>query len=272
MVFTFDDGYLDNYKTALPLFARMDAPFTVFVTTHMITRELNYWWGGIVELVRTNERIEVEAMGLRLSTRTWAEKGRALRHLAGWVSADVATRSAKLAPTFASYGVALPALVDRDGLSLSDLRALAAHPLVTIGGHTTSHRPLASLPAAEAQREVVENKRFLENAIQRDVVDFAYPHGDAAACGAREAEILRSAGFRRGFSTRIGNLFPEHAEAPFMLPRGSMGPSRRRVYHFEGQRSGVHRWLASGMGPPIDPQTLEVALGEANEPQKALRG
>ena len=41
---TFDDGYSDNYTTALPLLKRLNIPFAVYVTTGFIDNQLPIWW------------------------------------------------------------------------------------------------------------------------------------------------------------------------------------------------------------------------------------
>ena len=41
---TFDDGYQDNYTTALPLLKRLNVPFAVYVTTGFIDNKLPMWW------------------------------------------------------------------------------------------------------------------------------------------------------------------------------------------------------------------------------------
>ena len=56
---TFDDGYADNLTNALPVMEKFAAPFTVYVTTGMITREIDAWWFGVAELVRTRDHIDL---------------------------------------------------------------------------------------------------------------------------------------------------------------------------------------------------------------------
>jgi peptidoglycan/xylan/chitin deacetylase (PgdA/CDA1 family) len=45
--FTFDDGYADNLTRALPIMERFEAPFTIYVTTGMVTPEIDAWWFGL---------------------------------------------------------------------------------------------------------------------------------------------------------------------------------------------------------------------------------
>ncbi|MEF2073926.1 polysaccharide deacetylase family protein [Consotaella aegiceratis] len=258
VVFTFDDGYRDNLQRVLPLFERHGAKFSVFVTTGMIDRTLDYWWGGLLDLVKRHETIDAAPLGLRLSTRTHREKERALRRLTRWVEADVDARTPTLASLFRQYGVSATDRLNDDALSFEELRQLARSPLVTIGGHTVTHRPLATLNDAEAVRDIGENRRFLEEAIDREVAHFAFPHGDAAACSPRTAALLKAEGFRSGYSTRKGSLFPEHAAAPFLLPRGAMNPRRADVVHFQAQLAGLHRWLVDPAGSPFDPETISI--------------
>jgi peptidoglycan/xylan/chitin deacetylase (PgdA/CDA1 family) len=60
---------------------------------------------------------------------------------------------------------------------------------------------------------------MLESTIQREVRHFAYPFGEMNTADEREARIAESAGFVTAVTTRTGNLFFEHAEFPFLLPR-----------------------------------------------------
>jgi peptidoglycan/xylan/chitin deacetylase (PgdA/CDA1 family) len=99
------------------------------------------------------------------------------------------------------------------------LRRLAAHPLITIGGHTTSHPWLAALPDAEALREITDNRSYLQDLTQQEVLHFAYPFGSALACAAREAALVAAGGFRTAATARHGCVFPGHDAERYALPR-----------------------------------------------------
>lgn len=62
-------------------------------------------------------------------------------------------------------------------LDESDVRELAAHPLVTLGTHGKSHRPLTSMTVGEARVELEKSKRKLEQILGREVTTMSFPHG-----------------------------------------------------------------------------------------------
>ena len=61
-VLTFDDGYRDIRLRVLPALAREGVPFTVFVPSAAISRELYAWWLGLRKLFQENDRVRVGAM------------------------------------------------------------------------------------------------------------------------------------------------------------------------------------------------------------------
>jgi peptidoglycan/xylan/chitin deacetylase (PgdA/CDA1 family) len=57
--FTFDDGYAGNLTRALPIMERFCAPFMAYVTTGMVTGEIDAWWFGLAGLVGSRDRMEL---------------------------------------------------------------------------------------------------------------------------------------------------------------------------------------------------------------------
>lgn len=216
--FTFDDGYKDNLTVALPLFERRGLPFTVFVTTCMIHRTIDHWWTGLAEIIKSHDTVEIEELGRRYRTSSFSEKVAAFRAVKRAFESVRLSRQG-LASLFASYKVNLHELLDRDALNEHDLKTLASHPLVQIGGHTTTHPHLSTLPAEEARREMADNKRWLEGLLQRPIRHFAYPFGNRSACGRREALLACEVGFRSAVTTRMGNILTAHRDHPMALPR-----------------------------------------------------
>jgi hypothetical protein len=58
IVVTFDDGYRDTFSRARVILERYSAPFTVYVPTGAITRELNAWWLGLRAIFRNTSIVD----------------------------------------------------------------------------------------------------------------------------------------------------------------------------------------------------------------------
>lgn len=239
-VLTFDDGYRDNASRAVPILEKYAAPATIYVTTSFIERTGEAWWLGLVEWLKRRERITVEGFGIH-STATVAEKISARIKLSAWVQGD-AGRLDALGQAMKADGLDSRPLVDQQALTRDELRRLAKHPLITIGGHTTSHPWLASLSTEEACREIAENRSYLQDLTQQEVAHFAYPYGSPVACAEREATLVAEAGFRSAVTSRHGCIFGAHRNHQFALPREGM-----QWYDDEAsiacKSAGVHRFL-----------------------------
>jgi peptidoglycan/xylan/chitin deacetylase (PgdA/CDA1 family) len=247
--FTFDDGYADNFTRVLPIMEKFEAPFTVFVTTGMITREIDAWWFGLADLVRSHDRIELPAPRLRFECPDPASKRLAFKSIETLVHKDFGLLP-HLRQAIANSTIDCRALVDREALTPDELRRLARHPLATIGGHTTTHANLMQLSAAGVQREMAENRRFLQDATGQPVEHFAYPFGHERACGEREARISREVGFRTAVTTRAGALFAEHAHDLHALPRICLA-SDDTSSTLRCKVDGVYRAIHSRFGNPV---------------------
>ena len=245
--FTFDDGYADNLTHALPVMERHNAPFAVYVTTGMVTGEIDAWWFGLSELIRIRDRIEVTGKKFECGDR--AAKQRTFLAIEAMIHQNYA-----LLPDVKSLiranGIDYYALAAQEGLTRDMLRELARHPLVTIGGHTTTHINLAQAPAPVVAKEMRDNRTFLEEITQTPVLHFAYPFGNEKACGLREAGIARATGFHSAVTTRRGGIFPDHLDHLYELPREPL--SRKDTSSsMRCKVDGFYRALHSRWGDPV---------------------
>lgn len=247
--FTFDDGYADNLHLALPVMERFSAPFTVYVSTGMITRELECWWLAIAELIKKSDVVEIPEVGLHLKCSDRNSKIAAFRFIERRVHEDFQLIGPLLRAAQAA-AINLPSLLDREALTEPELKKLASHPLVEIGGHTSTHRNLALSPEPLVEWEMTTNKKFLEEQTGKEVVHFAYPFGEARACGLREAIIAKRVGFRSAVTTRGGALFPEHRKHMLGLPRHHLSYDETRS-SLRCKTDGFYQAIRSKGAPPI---------------------
>ncbi|GAC1640069.1 MAG: hypothetical protein NVS4B8_07380 [Herpetosiphon sp.] len=81
------------------------------------------------------------------------------------------------------------------------VRELSDSPLITIGAHTRTHHPLATLEPARSKDEILGSKVALETLIGRRVRHFCYPYGSYTNLTVSQVE---AAGFLTATTTHNG--------------------------------------------------------------------
>jgi peptidoglycan/xylan/chitin deacetylase (PgdA/CDA1 family) len=205
VVFTFDDGYRDNYEILFPMMLRLSAPFTVFVTTGLIDRTIPMWWEVLNKLAVIDPGLAVEQRTGQLADRfrsVGAEKQRnLLSRLASPISASILNEA-----------------YDRS-LSWAMLREMSASGLVTLGSHTQHHPLLANLNVEQIRSELEGSRQRMENELGIPIRYVAYPYGQPAEVGGIAKREARKMGFDAAFSTISRPLEDSDSEDMYELPR-----------------------------------------------------
>jgi peptidoglycan/xylan/chitin deacetylase (PgdA/CDA1 family) len=118
-----------------------------------------------------------------------------------------------------SHGIDFMSATDRTVLTPAMIREMQDSGLVEFGAHSVHHARLGRLNDAEAYREIAGSKSDCEALVGQQVRHFAYPYGDAAAAGEREAAICSEIGLSSAVTTESRTIFASDAARPFALPR-----------------------------------------------------
>ncbi len=239
---TIDDGYRDLRDHALPILERHGAPFAAFIATGFADRTARLWWLELEEALRTLDHVDASLVGTRakIAARTPAEKMAAFRSLYWRLRAGPEDELREIIGRLAAAaGIDVAALPAALCLDWAEVRALARHPLCTIGAHTVAHPMLAKQEAASARASMADGRRVLEEEIGLPVRHMAYPVGDATSAGPREYAMAAELGFASAVTTRPGLIFPEHAARPTALPRLSLNGNWQSLDALEILLSGA---------------------------------
>ncbi len=219
-VITFDDGWEDNHTYAFPALKRRGIPATIFISTAHVGTTQAFWHEQILYLltlwqrrVQSGELQAADARQLPHGLRTallspHGDRG-ALHLIESLKMADESTRASLLAalaarlqpPPFPSQANAF--------MNWNQMREMQAAG-IEFGSHARTHRLLSHLPAHEAEEEVRESRRELEDELGAPVTTFAYPNGNHNAA---VIAALKAAGYRiaatttRGINTAWTNPF-----------------------------------------------------------------
>jgi peptidoglycan/xylan/chitin deacetylase (PgdA/CDA1 family) len=222
VLFSFDDGYLDNLTYAYPIFKKHNIPFTINVSACFPERTAVLWWYLLEDLVLAKQKVEFEYEGrtFDLVCATPEEKKQTFGRLRQMFKfANIEQRDALVKSILQTNNIDLTRKVDELALTWGQLQTLASDPLLTIGAHSVNHYVLSSLKDSEVEYEIAESKRILETKLNKPVAHFAYPFGSRREAGEREFQLAAKAGFKTALTTRTGSIFPEHGSNLMMLPR-----------------------------------------------------
>jgi peptidoglycan/xylan/chitin deacetylase (PgdA/CDA1 family) len=241
---TFDDGYLDNLDTAVPLLEAAGAPATIFVATRNTSIDGEFWWDRLRHLLLDGpgERPHLDlALGsgrLRIDVRQESGRRRAIATLTRRIRyRRPEVIDSVMEQVTAQVGRAPKGCASHRRMTTAEVAGLAARGDVDVGAHTRHHWCLTSLDRAEAWDEIDGSARDLEALLGRRPRTFAYPFGVATTVDRRHVRQARAAGYRLACLNSPGRV--GRTTNPHSLPRVLVGnwPSEE----FEGR---LLKWLA----------------------------
>lgn len=241
--FTLDDGFRDNAEHALPVFEKHGVPFTIFVARGFAERSHTLWWETLEELVNNTNRFTLTDPA---GKRTVFEIGdRAAKIAAGdRIGATIggpgeSEAIAALDAAALEAGVDARAFADRLVMTPDELKAIASHPLSSLGAHTVSHRALTFLDDAALAEELSSSADYVAALTGRRPTSFAYPYGDSRSVDARTAAAVSAAGFKLAVTTRPGTLREASLATPMQLPRISLNGFYQKPRYVSALASGI---------------------------------
>ncbi|WP_404927096.1 polysaccharide deacetylase family protein [Mesorhizobium sp. ORM16] len=246
---TADDAYRDNMTEALPVLEKHGAPITIYVAPGLINGTADLWWDVVEDLVNAGDRLTLTTSDgqTTIDCTSPAKKLQAIARLHTYLTSEVREEDLRAVLRELAHANGVDAGRPRVDtlMTWSEIRAIAAHPLVTIGAHTINHSNLKRLSEADARHEIVGVKSILRAELGEEPRHFAYPYGYASAVGCREVGFVRDAGYTSAVTTRHGVLRPEHAGFLHALPRISVNGRYQNLAHIRTMLSGVTTPLAN---------------------------
>jgi peptidoglycan/xylan/chitin deacetylase (PgdA/CDA1 family) len=247
-VFTLDDGYKDNLEVAAPIFAKHQAPFTVYLSSGMPDGTVDLWWMGLEACIRAQDVLEWSLNGTDyiLKAQSAEEKQKAFDALY-WPLRNLPELEQRIAirDLAGRCGVDMRQVTRDSALSWDQARELANHAYCTLGAHTVDHYALAKLSEAEARREIVEGADRIKQETGEWPRHLAYPYGDGGSAGAREYDLAQFLGFDTAVTTQKGFLTESHGSHAHAIPRLSLNGDYQDLRMLEVLMSGLPFALAS---------------------------
>lgn len=219
VAFTIDDGYLDNYTLAYPVFKHYNVPFTIFIATDFIDRKAILWWDTIEELILRNESITTSD-GITYPCRTFQQRWDTFRILREKIlSFNQENLYEELNQLFNDDNIDWYKPIKKQAMTWEQIITISQDPLCTIGGHTVSHPALNQVSENRFNDEINGCITKLQSIIHRDIHHFAFPYGSRNEIGNREIDLISNYHFKTVFMANGGCITKNNIQHSNQLPR-----------------------------------------------------
>src|SRR3989338_9900165 len=220
---TFEDGYADNYKEALPILEQAGAEAIFFISTANIGTRKEFWWDNLERIfvggpVPARLTIQVKERTYDLPTENVRNRTFAYRQFHKILKPlNHQTREEIISKLLAWASLPIDGRETHRSMTEEEVKLLSKSCAAHIGAHTENHVMLASLSKEDQKREITVSKETLEAITVKTVKYFSYPFGDKVDYAKETVEICNNLGFTAAFGGFYGRV--KKTRKPFELPR-----------------------------------------------------
>lgn len=201
LLITFDDGYNDNYTTALPILREFGLQATFFVTTGLIESGKVSWWDEIAWHVKSNKGSSLQLKGWQQSILIDGNDEREdIRNVLRQVKSTREPIDAQLREIRESFGDVPPnAGGQNEFMTWQQLQGLVDAGMA-IGAHSHSHAQFSTLRRDELKYELTKCKSELESRLGVNVTSLSYPVGARTSFDSSMFSMVEDCGYDLAFS------------------------------------------------------------------------
>lgn len=227
VVFTMDDGYIDQAEIASPIFLEHNCPLTFFVITGMLDQTILPWDAQVSWIIETSKNSSLEncntvrALDLQLEGNITRRKlRRSIQDAIKKLDAEAVTEI--LQQLAIDAGVLLPKSPPENYQPMTwDMARQLEKRGIQFAPHSVSHNILSRLSQGLMEQEISHAWQTIKKELSNPLKIFCYPNGQIMDFGEREMECLKNNSFLGAVSTTPEFVQPENKPEGliYSLPR-----------------------------------------------------
>lgn len=229
---TFDDGYYNNFKLAVPILQKHRVPAIFFISTQHMVDQQPFWSDIITTPIQVLQLESLDLCQFDLGVFTfhhagsphrWDDIQKLLVALKDLGNAGHTTVAAVLKHFQNKYGETLEKHLPRfRPIKTDEIQLIADDPLFHFGSHSHAHEILTYLEDEAVKTNLQTSRGILHNVTGRQIKHLAYPNGNYDT---RIIEHAQKAGYTHAYTVKNGIV--ENTSPLMSLPRlgiGGLGP------------------------------------------------
>lgn len=222
IVITFDDGYVDNYKFAVPILKKYQVPATIFISTGNIDTDYEFWWDELETIIFNCNNLQILTYaGDDFYLNSAQEKKICCQQIRKkMMGMRIDQREKELIELRKRVGVDRSQRSLYRTMGLKEIQELSRIEEITIGAHTKTHCRLSDLPENLQLEEINQSKQTLEKIIGREVTTFSYPFGNSGDYTMQTIRAVKKCGFIRAAAVNGGLYLASQGE--YEVPRNNI--------------------------------------------------
>jgi len=246
VVLTFDDGFRNNAEVVAPILRKYNAPAMFFVCSRHSVPGKYLWFAYLQALEQhfPDKGFYFRGDFFDMSTD---QRRSSIRQL--WEF--LLTLTPHPSAMYEAIDGELPRLEDfingqkltdcYAGMTVEQVNELSRDPLFSFGVHTVAHPFLSKCQFEESRRQILENKKWIEQACSKPCSSIAYPTGDY---NAEVLEQCRDLGLKHGLAVipRLGT------ELQYEIPRIGIYSACLDILGFKAQWGNLLRAIKVKVG------------------------
>lgn len=219
IIMTLDDGYVDNFTQAYPIFKKHKVPFTIYITTSFPEKNAILWWYVLEELLHQHTELKLSD-GSFYSYENINEKNQVFLAIRKKIlKLDQTNLLQELNQLFVHYKIDWYQCTQKIVMTWAQIQQLSQDSLVTIASHTKNHYAFNRISEELISEEINEANSLIEHYIGNKIEHFAFPFGSIYEVEKAQIELVKKMGFKTVVTTRKGNIFRQHKNYVHCLPR-----------------------------------------------------
>jgi peptidoglycan/xylan/chitin deacetylase (PgdA/CDA1 family) len=207
VLLTFDDGYADNYKEAVPLLESEGAAAIFFISTCRIDTGKEFWWDDIERIFLTGQtlpnRLEIEIGSRQVvcDTSSREKQREACETIRPLMRHSIADAQQKTIEALLQWsGLGPEGRASHQPLTRQEIKSMARSKSAVIGAHAHHHAQLSLHSPDRQHRGIKRSKEILEDIIESPVKFFSYPFGGREDYTSDTIRVCRKLAFDVCFS------------------------------------------------------------------------